>query len=780
MANIDVNVIDGNNINLVVSPSATSTLVVESGFGAGVAMELYPAPTQVINIDRGVPGNGIASVSVIDIGGSQYLHITFTNGTSSDVGPIATSTYFGVSPIVVTGDQISLDVVPVSMGGTGQTTANSAFNALAPSQTGNSGKYLTTDGSNTSWATNPLGTVTSVAATVPDFLSINGSPITTSGTLEIGLSGTALPVLNGGTGTTTSTGSGSVVLSTSPTLTTPNLGTPSALVGTNITGTASGLTAGNVTTNANLTGAVTSVGNATSLGSFTSLQLATALTDETGTGPAVFGTSPTLSGPTIGGANPYAQFDNGAAVALAAGRFWYNGTTGSWNAGMGGGNITQQIGEELFVYGKASSAITDSPLRIVYQTGAVGSSGVITFGPTVEGITNGDLIIGVATESLALNAFGRATSYGIVRNITTDGSAYGETWADGDMIWYNPVTGNPTNVKPSAPNIKVSVGVLIKAGNGGSGSIQVEVNHGSVLGGTDSNVQLSAPTGGQMLSYDATASYWKNINLLSGAGISVTSSANGSITVANTGVTSVTATSPVASSGGATPAISLSAGYGDTLNPYASKTANHFLAAPNGSGGAPAFRAVVAADIPTLNQNTTGNAATATTATNVSGGTANVTTLTASQDSAFTSTGAVQLSSGTTAQRPTGAAGKLRFNTTTAEFEGYNGAAWASVGGSAISNDTSTATNLYPLFAAATTGTASSVYTSNAQYLFKPSTGELSVKALRASNGIVANSATISSNCTIATGDNAMSTGPITINSGVAVTVSSGSVWVVL
>jgi hypothetical protein len=74
-------------------------------------------------------------------------------------------------------------------------------------------------------------------------------------------------------------------------------------------------------------------------------------------------------------------------------------------------------------------------------------------------------------------------------------------------------------------------------------------------------------------------------------------------------VTSVTGTSPVASSGGATPAISLASGYGDTLNPYASKTANFVLAAPNGSAGVPTFRAVVAADIPTLNQNTTGSAA---------------------------------------------------------------------------------------------------------------------------------------------------------------------------
>jgi hypothetical protein len=47
------------------------------------------------------------------------------------------------------------------------------------------------------------GTVTSVAATVPAFLSVSGSPITTSGTLAITLSGTALPIANGGTGATT-------------------------------------------------------------------------------------------------------------------------------------------------------------------------------------------------------------------------------------------------------------------------------------------------------------------------------------------------------------------------------------------------------------------------------------------------------------------------------------------------------------------------------------------------------------------------------------------------
>ena len=75
------------------------------------------------------------------------------------------------------------------------------------------------------------------------------------------------------------------------------------------------------------------------------------------------------------------------------------------------------------------------------------------------------------------------------------------------------------------------------------------------------------------------------------------------------GVSSVSATTPVVATGTTTPVISLASNYGDTQNPYASKTANHILAAPNGTAGVPTFRAIVGADIPTLNQNTTGTAA---------------------------------------------------------------------------------------------------------------------------------------------------------------------------
>lgn len=85
----------------------------------------------------------------------------------------------------------------IANGGTGQVTANAAFNALAPAQTAN--RLLRSDGTNTSFA---------------------------QAVLTTDVSGT-LPVANGGTGVTSSTGSGNNVLSSGATLTTPTLTTPS-------------------------------------------------------------------------------------------------------------------------------------------------------------------------------------------------------------------------------------------------------------------------------------------------------------------------------------------------------------------------------------------------------------------------------------------------------------------------------------------------------------------------------------------------------------------------
>lgn len=204
------------------------------------------------------------------------------------------------------------------------------------------------------------------------------------------------------------------------------------------------------------------------------------------------------------------QMGNGSGTTLAEGKMWYDQTTGTWNLGMGGGNITQQVGEELYIYGKASAAITEG--QLICKTGTVGASGVITFAPSPTGLTVNDGIIGVATENIAHNAFGRITQFGVVHGITTTGASVGETWADNDTLYYNPnYVGGLTNVKPTAPNIKFEIATVINAGSGGSGSIQVLLQPGSTLGGTDSNVQFGTLANNDLIAYDSGLGYWKNI-----------------------------------------------------------------------------------------------------------------------------------------------------------------------------------------------------------------------------------------------------------------------------
>ena len=224
--------------------------------------------------------------------------------------------------------------------------------------------------------------------------------------------------------------------------------------------------------------------------------------------------------------NPYVDYQSAPGTTVAAGRMWYDDTQGNWNLGMGGGNITQQVGEELFIYGKASSAITEG--QVVVKTGAVGASGVITFAPAGTGITDDQAIIGLATENIPLNGFGRITAFGVVHGIDTS------MFTDGAIVWYDPTTGGLTATKPSAPNVKCEIGIVINAGSGGSGSIQVEIIHGTSLGGTDSNAQITSPTAAQILTYDASSQYWKNTSLASGTGISTSTASNGTLTVTNT------------------------------------------------------------------------------------------------------------------------------------------------------------------------------------------------------------------------------------------------------
>lgn len=99
-------------------------------------------------------------------------------------------------------------------------------------------------------------------------------------------------------------------------------------------------------------------------------------------------------------------------------------------------------------------------------------------------------------------------------------------------------------------------------------------------------------------------------------------------------------------------------------------------------------------------------------------------------------TTALELPDGTTGQRPTGVAGMIRYNTTLTQFEGYKNSAWGAIGGGA------------------TGGSSDDIFYENGQ--------------------------TITTNYTLTTNKNAVTAGPVTINSGIVVTIPSGSSWVVI
>jgi len=146
---------------------------------AGKVLALNPSASDVEWISAG----GVGTVTSVDVSGG-------TTGLTTFGGPIT------AAGTITLGGTLSL-----LNGGTGQTTANAAFNALVPLQTGNSGKYLTTNGTDTSWAANPLGTVTSVSGTgTVSGLTLTGT-VTTSGNLTLGgtLNLSAPPAIGGTT-----------------------------------------------------------------------------------------------------------------------------------------------------------------------------------------------------------------------------------------------------------------------------------------------------------------------------------------------------------------------------------------------------------------------------------------------------------------------------------------------------------------------------------------------------------------------------------------------------
>jgi len=204
----------------------------------------------------------------------------------------------------------------------------------------------------------------------------------------------------------------------------------------------------------------------------------------------------------------YIGWNQNAGVAVQPGQIAWNSGDGCLDIGMGYDGVVLQTGLEMVYRIKASAAITDG--QCVMFDGSVGASGVLKGKPSVTGITQGQAIMGVATMDIANNGFGYVTAFGLVRGINTTGASVGETWADGDILYYNPAyTGGLTNVEPTAPDAKVIVAAVVNAGSGGSGSLFVRPTFLPTLGSL-SDVLVSAPADGDKLIYNGTNGRWEN------------------------------------------------------------------------------------------------------------------------------------------------------------------------------------------------------------------------------------------------------------------------------
>ncbi len=352
------------------------------------------------------------------------------------------------------------------------------------------------------------------------------------------------------------------------------------------------------------------------------------------------------------------------------------------------GNVVQKIGEEQFYRIKCQGAITKG--QVVSFAGTLGASGGLV-GKAATGLTptQSQYILGVAAESGANNAWIFVVAFGEVKNINTTGGA--EAWAQGDELFYNPaVTGGLTKNKPAIPNAIVLVAAVVNVGSS-NGILFVRPTFGSVLGGTDGNVQFGTLNNLDVIQYNSTAQRWENVaaNTLS-VSYAATAGSAGSATTAGTATNLA---------GGAAGSVPYQTGSGATT--FLGLGTSTFILTAGAS--APGWT-----DPASITVGNATNATSAVTATNLAGGAAaSIPYQSASGTTTFLASGA-------------GDSGKVL------QSNGTSAPSWVTpVAYATVTDDTTTNGTRYPLFANQTSGNLATVFAASTKYQFNPSTGVL-------------------------------------------------------
>jgi len=350
----------GETYTVVIDPdTALEEIVDVSNYASG----------NTLTIARGIDG----STGVAHSAGAIVRHMVIGRDLSESNTHIEATTGHGATGAVVgtTNTQTLTNK-----------TIDSASNTLTGVVTLTGTQTLTNKTLTSPTLTTPaLGTPASGVLT-----NATGLPLTTA------VTGT-LPVANGGTGVTTSTGSGANALATSPTLVTPILGTPTSGTLTNATG---------LPISTGVAGLGTGV--ATFLATPSSANLASALTDETGSGAAVFATSPTLVTPVLG-------------VATATS---INGTTIPSSATLVKTSDTGTVTSTMLLDGTILNADVNASAAIAYSK--LNLNGTITSADIVDGtIVNGDINASAAIDwtKLGISSTVSSTEIGYVDGVTS-------------------------------------------------------------------------------------------------------------------------------------------------------------------------------------------------------------------------------------------------------------------------------------------------------------------------------------------------------------------------
>jgi len=203
-------------------------------------------------------------------------------------------------------------------------------------------------------------------------------------------------------------------------------------------------------------------------------------------------------------------FDQTPTQTAGVGVMRWNDTDGTLDLGLKGGNVTLQLGQEQIVrvVNKTGSNLTEAGYQAVYTSGAQGQRLKVDLALANSDLTSAGTL-GLITENILVNQEGFVTTNGLVRGINTTGSLQSETWADGDILYLSPITaGKLTNIKPTAPQHSVTIGVCVYA-HITQGAIFVKVDNGYELEELH-NVLISSVANNQGLFYESATSLWKN------------------------------------------------------------------------------------------------------------------------------------------------------------------------------------------------------------------------------------------------------------------------------